>query len=48
MPMLQDLRYAGRVLLQSKAWSAMVVLSVAFGIGANTAVFRATNSLLYH
>src|SRR5688572_16487690 len=44
--MLQDLRYAVRVLLQGKAWSAMVVLSLALGIGANTALFSATNGLL--
>jgi predicted permease len=42
----QDLRYAIRVLLQGKAWSAMVVLSLALGIGANTALFSATNGLL--
>lgn len=44
--MLQDLRYAVRVILQGKAWSAMVVLSLAMGIGANTALFSATNGLL--
>ncbi len=44
--MLQDLRYAVRVILQGKAWSAMVVLSLALGIGANTALFSATNGLL--
>jgi predicted permease len=44
--MLQDLRYAGRVILQGKGWSAMVVLSLALGIGANTALFSATNGLL--
>jgi predicted permease len=44
--MLRDLRYAARVLLQGKAWSAMVVLSLALGIGANTALFTATNGLL--
>ena len=44
--MLQDLRYAIRVLLQGKGWSAMVVLSLALGIGANTALFSATNGLL--
>jgi predicted permease len=44
--MLQDLRYAVRVLLQGKAWSAIVVLSLALGIGANTALFSATNGLL--
>ena len=44
--MIQDLRYAVRVLLQGKAWSAMVVLSLALGIGANTALFSATNGML--
>jgi len=44
--MFQDLRYAARVLHQGKAWSAMVVLSLALGIGANTALFSATNGLL--
>ena len=44
--MMQDLRYAVRVLLQGKAWSAMVVLSLALGIGANTALFSAANGLL--
>jgi len=44
--MLQDLRYAVRVIRQGKAWSAMVVLSLALGIGANTALFSATNGLL--
>ena len=44
--MLTDLRYAVRVLLQGKAWSAIVVLSLALGIGANTAIFSATNGLL--
>ena len=44
--MLKDLRYAIRVLLHGKTWSAMVVLSLALGIGANTALFTATNGLL--
>src|SRR5262245_6219004 len=44
--MLQDLRYAVRVLVQTKLWTAMVVLSLALGIGANTALFSAVNGLL--
>ena len=44
--MFKDLRYAIRVLLHGKTWSAMVVLSLALGIGANTALFTATNGLL--
>ena len=43
--MLNDLRYAARLLLKSKGWTAMVVLSVALGIGANTALFSAVNGL---
>jgi predicted permease len=44
--MLQDFRYAVRVLVQGKAWSAMVIVSLALGIGANTTLFSATNGLL--
>jgi hypothetical protein len=44
--MLQDLRHAVRMLLQAKGWTLVVVLSLALGIGANTAIFSATNSLL--
>ena len=45
--MLQDLRYGGRVLLQSKGWTIMVVLSLALGIGANTALFSAINGMMF-
>lgn len=44
--MFQDLRYAARVLLKNKGWTAMVVLSLALGIGANTALFSAINGML--
>lgn len=44
--MLQDLRHGIRVLLQSKGWTVVVVLSLALGIGANTALFTAINGLL--
>ena len=43
--MLKDLRYAVRLLMRSKDWTAMVVLSLALGIGANTALFSAVNGL---
>jgi predicted permease len=43
--MLKDLKYAARLLWRSKAWTAMVVLSLALGIGANTALFSAVNGL---
>ena len=44
--MLKDLRHAVRMLLQAKGWTAVVVLSLALGIGANTALFSAINGLL--
>jgi predicted permease len=44
--MLNDLRHALRMLLRAKAWTAIVVLSLALGIGANTALFSAVNGLL--
>ncbi len=44
--MLKDLRHAMRMLLQAKGWTAVVVLSLGLGIGANTALFSAMNGLL--
>lgn len=44
--MLKDLRHAVRMLLQAKGWTAVVVLSLALGIGANTALFSAVNAML--
>jgi predicted permease len=44
--MWQDFRYAVRTLIQGRAWSLMVIVSLALGIGANTALFSATNGLL--
>ena len=43
--MLKDLRHAVRVLLHA-GWTAVVILSLALGIGANTAIFSAVSSLL--
>ena len=44
--MLRDLRLGMRTLLQAKAWTAVVIISLALGIGANTALFSAVNGLL--
>jgi predicted permease len=44
--MLKDLRYGVRMLLHAKGWTAVVVVSLALGIGANTAIFSAINGML--
>ena len=44
--LVQDLRLAVRVLLGTKTWTLVVLLSLALGIGANTALFTAVNGLL--
>ncbi len=44
--MFRDLKHAIRVLLQSKGWTAVVLVSLALGIGANTALFTAINGLM--
>jgi predicted permease len=43
---LKDLRHSVRMLLHAKGWTAIVLLSLALGIGANTAIFSALNGLL--
>jgi predicted permease len=44
--LLQDIRYAFRALLRNRIFALVTILTLALGIGANTAIFGVLNSLI--
>src|SRR5262245_46232652 len=44
--LVQDLRYAVRSMFHNKGFAALAILSLALGIGANTAIFSFMESIL--
>jgi len=45
--MRNDIRYALRTLARSPLFSAVAILSLALGIGANTSIFSLLDQVLY-
>src|SRR2546425_3909537 len=45
--LMRDLRYAFRILLKHPSSAVIVVITLALGIGANTAIFSVVNTIVF-